>query len=182
MTSDTQKYRWIVRGLLALSLILLILALLLPWVVNSESVRGKILATLSKAVGGQVICEKIDLSFLPRPGVAVYQGSMTIPGKVTGSSHSLAIYPEILPLFIGKLRFSRVQVVDPVFTYEVPKKRPVETKEKPKPISPAVILKELDPFMALLASKSPNLIVQLENGRMTLAMKHELVFQYQDII
>ncbi len=180
MKGSKRKYRWILRGLLALSLILLILALLLPWVINLESVRGKILAGASQAVGGQVNCEKIGLSLFPRPHVVVYQGSLSRPGELSGHSNSFAVYPEVLPLIVGKLRFSRVHVVDPVFTYELPKKRPLETKEKPKPVDPADILKALDPVMALLASKSPNLVVQSENGRIILAMDDELVFQYQN--
>jgi hypothetical protein len=181
MASKKRKYRWVLKGLGALFLFLLILALLLPRLINLESVSGKILAAASQAVGGQLTCEKIDFSLIPRPRVAIHNGSLSIPGELTGHSDYFAVYPEVLPLFIGKLRLSRVHVKDPVFTYEVGKEKPATTAEKPKPVSPANILEELDPFMALLASKSPNLIIHLENGRMTLAMEHELVFQYQDL-
>ncbi len=181
MASKKRKYRWIVRGLGALFVFLLILALLVPWLINLESVRGRILADTSQAVGGQVSYERIILSLLPLPRAVIYKGSISIPGELTGHSGYFAVYPEILPLFIGKLRLSRVHVKDPVFTYEVGKEKPVTTEEKPKLLSPVDILKALDPFTALLASKSPNLIIHLENGRMTLAMEHELVFQYQDL-
>ncbi len=179
MVSEKRKYRWLAGGLSALVLILIILALLLPWVVNLESVRGKILAGASQAVGGQVDYEKIDLSLFPRPHLVIYQGSMSIPGKISGRTNSFAVYPEVLPLFIGALRISQVHVKDPVFTYEVGEERPAESTEKPEPLSAASILKDLDPFMALLASKSPNLDIKVENGRITLVMQQEVVFHYR---
>ncbi|KPK21105.1 MAG: hypothetical protein AMK69_22590, partial [Nitrospira bacterium SG8_3] len=181
MVSDKRKYRWLAGGLLALVLILAIMAFLLPWVVNLESVMGKILAAASHAVGGQVDCEKIDPSLFPRPHLVVYQGSLSIPGKISGHTNSFAVYPEVLPLFIGQLRLSKVHVKNPVFTYEVGEERPKETQEKPEPLAPANILKDLDPFMAILASKSPNLDIIVENGRMTLAMQHEVVLHYRDL-
>jgi hypothetical protein len=181
MTSVKRKYRWLIIGLGALFVTLLILALLLPWVVNLESVKGKILTATSQAIGGQVNYARIDLSLFPHPGVVIHQGSLSIPGELSGHSDYFAVYPEVLPLFTGKLRFSRVDVKGPVFTYEIREERPIETKEKPKPLTPADILKALDPFMGSLASNSPNLDIHVENGRITLAMEQELVFQYQDL-
>ena len=181
MANKKPKHRWIVRGLVVLLIILLIVALLPPILINLKPIKERILADISKEIGGQVNCERLVLSLLPLPRAVIYKGSISIPGKVSGHSDSFAVYPEILPLFTGKLRLRRIQIKDPVFIYEIQKKGPVETKDKPTPLSPANVLEGLDPVMALLASKSPNLVVQVENGSMRLAMEDELVFQYQEL-
>ena len=86
--------------------LLLILILLLPRLINIEPVRERILATISQTVGGKVELQQVDLSFFPRPRVVVHKASLSIPGKVAGTLESATIYPEILPLFRGRVRIT----------------------------------------------------------------------------
>ena len=87
---------WIL-GISGTLLVLLFgLLLLAPRLINTETVRKRVLAAFSENLGGQVEYKKIGLSFLPRPRLVLYKVSLSIPGKITGTLKSLTLYPEIL--------------------------------------------------------------------------------------
>ena len=71
MEKRKRKTRWIWGGLGILIALLLVVLLVLPKLINLEPVKEKLLAQASKAVGGQVECQRVELSFLPIPRVVV---------------------------------------------------------------------------------------------------------------
>ena len=92
-----KKTRWLVGGLGVVLVLLLVAILVAPRLVNLEPVKEKLLAQASKAVGGKVECQRVELSFLPLPHVVIRNGSLSIPGTVSGNLKSLTVYPEIYP-------------------------------------------------------------------------------------
>jgi len=121
-----------VGGCFALLLILLVaFVLLLPYLVNLESVRERIEALLFQQVGGKVEYQKIDLFYFPRPRVQVHRVALSIDEKVAGTVKSVQVYPELAGLFQGKLRVSRIQIESPDFAVRIPTER-AEVKERPE--------------------------------------------------
>jgi len=172
---------WIMASLGTFFIFLVVLMALLPTLVNLEPIREKILANISRTVGGPVECERLDLSFLPRPRVVIDRVGLSIPEQVTANLGSVTIYPKILPLLKGKLRLAEVKLAAPVFTVKGRKKGQEKAREQPKRFSLASIQETIAPALAVLASKAPGLVVQVENGRLNLGEANQAVFRFQDI-
>ena len=66
---------WILGISGALLVLLFGLLLLAPRLINTETVREKVLAAFSENLGGQVEYKKIGLSFLPRPWAPLLSAS-----------------------------------------------------------------------------------------------------------
>jgi uncharacterized protein involved in outer membrane biogenesis len=84
--------------------------LLLPYLINLEPIKEKILADLLQQVGGRVEYQKLDLSYFPQPMVKIYQVRVSIPEKAEGTLKSVQISPELLAILRGKLRIKKIQV------------------------------------------------------------------------
>jgi hypothetical protein len=178
MADKKRKHRWIVRGFGALFIILLILVLLLPRLVNLEPVKQKILAEASKEIGGQVKCDRISLSLLPLPHVVIYNGSLAIPGKVSGTVGSLSVHPRILPLFTFKVQLAEVKVQAPEFDLilqEAPKKE----EKKAQDLSPEVLGEEVWSVLTSVAKEVPGLLVQVEDARLNILKGNKSIADLQ---
>ncbi len=172
---------WIIGGLGVLVIFLAGLIALLPTLINLGPIREKILADISQTVGGQVQCERFDLSFLPRPHVTIYQASLSIPGKVSGNLAFLTMHPRIPPMLTGEVRLASMKVETPDFTLTVQEERPDKIKEERPPFSLAAFQDQVAPAFAALASKAPGLVVEVENGRLRLGIEKQPVFEFQGI-
>ena len=126
-----RKILFFAAGCIALAFILLVaFVLLLPYLVNLESIRDKIEALLLQQVGGRVEYQKIDLFYFPRPGVKAHEVTVSVDEKVAGTAKSVQVYPEFLALFKGKLRVARIQIESPDVTLRFPMER-TEVKQRP---------------------------------------------------
>jgi len=146
MDKNKKKIIWFVGGASALLLLLLVL----PKLINLAPIKQKILANVSRTVGGDVVCQQIDLSLFPRPYVKIYQGRLSIPEKITGNVRSLEVYLKIWPLFKGQFRFSHIRVEAPDFKIDFPEQ--LEKREDTREQIPfEVMIKEtLAPISASL--------------------------------
>jgi hypothetical protein len=164
-------------GCFALLFILLVaFVLLLPYLVNLESIREKIEALLFQQVGGSVKYQKMDLFYFPRPGVEVHQVALSIDEKVTGTAKSVQVYPEFLALFKGKLRVSGIQIESPDVTIRFPTER-VEVKERPE----GTALKEFEEITARVAGIVPRLKVVMKDGRLNLVKGSKTILSFNNI-
>lgn len=171
---------WVIGSTGTILILLLALLLLLPKLINLQPVKGKILANLSRTVGGQVEFHKVDLSFFPRLRVLVHQASVSIPGKLTGDAESVTIYPEILSLLTGRVRIAVLKVQAPDVKMKLPE-RPEKNNERLKAFSLATIKEKAVPVLAFAALKASGLVVQVEGGRLSLSEKNRSIFWFQDI-
>ncbi|MBW2122391.1 MAG: hypothetical protein JRH07_11160, partial [Deltaproteobacteria bacterium] len=155
---------------IASTIVVLFLALiiLLPRLINLQPVREKILGRISHAVGGRVELERMDLFLFPRPGVIARGVSLSIPGIIGGTLRSAGIYPEILPLFAGRLQISRIEIRSPDFTAALPDKPQEKPKKHPPPPVESVKQK-VGHLLAVLTSKVPGLAVRVSNGKLRLS-------------
>jgi uncharacterized protein involved in outer membrane biogenesis len=102
--------RWVTGVVITLLAFLLALALIIPRIINTVAIRSKITAAISETFRGDLRYERIGIRLLPLPRVSVEQLNLAIPGVVEGKAHFVAVYPEILPLFSGIVRLSKISL------------------------------------------------------------------------
>ncbi|NIQ40336.1 MAG: AsmA family protein, partial [Proteobacteria bacterium] len=171
---------WIGVTIGILLVLLVALILLLPYLVNLESVRQRIIVELSRGTGGEVAFQRIDLSLLPRPRVVIHQGSLSIPGRIDGTLESLTVYPEILPLLWRQVRVTRLQVESPDIKAELPVKKK-EREKKREAVSLETIPETLAPVFALLEEEAPGLVLLVNGGRLQISEGNRSIFWFEDI-
>ena len=179
MSRIKKLFLWTTGTLGTLLIFLLILLLLLPYFINLEPVRQKIMADISQHIDGQFVFQKADFSFFPRPRIVIHQARVLIPEKVTVALEVLTIAPQIIPLLQGKVRISLVKGENPIITLELAGKSP--EKEKSVPFPTAIIQEQLVPLLKLLESEAPQLTMEVEKGRLNLRVEKQPVYWFQDI-
>ncbi|MDY6954543.1 MAG: AsmA family protein, partial [Thermodesulfobacteriota bacterium] len=175
MGRQKKMWAWVAGVLGALFMLLIVASLAVPRLVNLSPVKEKILADVSQAVGGDVGCEGVALSLLPRPKVLVHHGTITIPGKLVGSVGSLAIYPSILPLLQADVRLSKLLLESPAVTVTIPKGL-TEGKGREEGASPATPEQKLAPLLEAVSSSAPGLVVHVKNGALNLFQDEKALF------
>ena len=180
MTGRKKTVLWIMGVMGTLLVLLLIFILLLPTLVNLEPIKGEIAAIISQRVGVEPKFQRLDLSFFPRPHLTFHQGSLSIPGKITGTLESLTLYPQIVPLLRGNVRITRLHVEAPDFTMRLVE-RGGEKEGRQRALSFATIKERVAPALALMSPKAPGLIVLVEKGRLYLSGGDESVFWFGNI-
>ncbi|MDB4444479.1 AsmA family protein, partial [bacterium] len=181
MTKNKKIFLWLMGGAGALLVVLLVLLLILPKIINIAPVKEKILANVSRTVGGDVACQQLNLSFLPRPHVEIYQGTLTIPEKITGHVGSLKVYLKIWPLFKGQFQFTSIRVEAPDFKIGLPEK-PEIGKDPQEQIPFEVMIQEkVTPLLAQLLSQAPDLVVTIEEGRLSLTENQQSEFSFDQL-
>ncbi|MGD9321575.1 MAG: AsmA-like C-terminal domain-containing protein, partial [Desulfobacteraceae bacterium] len=180
MTKRKKIFRIVIISVGALLAILLAFQIIVPKLINLESIKGKILATASEKVGGEVKCHKIGLSFFPYPHVVINQVSLSIPGKVSGSLDTLGVYLQFLPLLRGKIQLEEVTLKSPEFKVALPKKA-TKKPEKELPETSLDIPALSSQILVPLILEVPNLEVEIENGKLDLSQEDESLFSFKDI-
>jgi hypothetical protein len=167
-----QIRRRILIWILAVSGSLLVLALalqiLVPRIIDLESVRNKIQITLSKEIGGNVTLERLDIAILPRPRVLANLVRISKSGSVEGTIGTLSIYPRILPLFTGKLILAEIKADAPDFSVLIPEK-PAQKRTVKEPDTLAAFREAIAAAGRNLASQAPSLAVVIESGRVAVS-------------
>jgi len=150
-------FKWL-AGLGGLCVILLLAAaLLLPRVLDSQAVKEKIRAFLLTKINGNVVIEKIDLTWFPRPLVVVRGVSLAAGDKVSGKIQSMEIYPSIRGLLTGRLDISQVEMASPAFVVRLP-----EWAEEPFNIDE--MEGKIRSLLAALASEIPGMVLTVRDG------------------
>jgi hypothetical protein len=160
--------------------LLLILVLLLPYLINLDPLQEKILASISDKLGGQVQYQRLDLSFFPRPRVKILEGRVSIPRTLTAAVTALTVYPEVIPLFKGKVRLSKLVIESPDVRLEGgtgPKKRGTEREPSP----PTPLEDEVNAVLAFALKEFPGLTVDVKRGKAELGGKDKSVIRIEDI-
>ena len=92
------------------------LLLLLPRLIDSDTLQAKLQATIEQLSNGQIYYQKAELSFLPRLSITLYQVKLDIPEWARGTVDTAQVYPELWPLLTGQLRFAKLLLNNPEFS------------------------------------------------------------------
>ena len=149
--------KWL-AGVGALCIILVLgLALLLPRVLDSQTVRDRIRAFLLTKTNGNIIIGNIDLTWLPRPAVVVRGASFAFGDNISGKIQSIEVYPSILELLMGRLEVSQAKVASPALAVHLPEpaKEPFNLDE---------LEGQIRSLIASFAAEIPGMIVTVSGG------------------
>lgn len=180
-----RKSRKIVAGAVIAALILLILAVsalyVLPKLIDSEFLKSRIRAELSRQVGGRVDFGRVDLTVYPRPRVSIHHSSVTLPEKLAGSAEMVTVTPEILPLFYGRIGIRELRIQKPDVTVFLPR-----SPEKDTPPPTLASIGTLGRRVAAVAAALPGLHrpgiqTSLENGRVRLIFEDKSAVELTDV-
>ena len=100
------------------AIVIMILLLVLPYLIDSDTLKAKLQATIEQQTGGQVHYQQAELSFLPRPSITLHQIKLDIPERVQGRVGTIQIYPELWPLLTGHVRLSRLVLESPTVSFD----------------------------------------------------------------
>lgn len=151
------------------SLLLLLVAglLALPLFIDSSALKQKIQATISEQNLGEIDYREARLSFFPLPHLTIRQMAFSAPNGLKAGILSLQIYPALLPLFRGQLRFSKIVLDTPEIHAILPTKQgePKNSLKEAAPIDLADILRKA---IAPLTAYSSRLKVSIDRGYLTI--------------
>ena len=154
---------WIIGSLICLASLLLCFLVLLPYLINLEPVKERILAILFQQVGGKVEYQRLDLSYFPQPCVKIHQVRISFPEKAEGTLKSIQVYPELFEILRGTLRIKTIQLESPDFNIQLPKK-PKKIKRESRP----PIREEVEETIDRVSGILPNLHLILKDGTLNL--------------
>ncbi len=163
-----------------LFLLLIAFILLAPEIINSQSMKDKILTDLSARTGGQAKLARIDLSLFPLPHVVIHQGRFVIAGKVSASVGSVTIYPRIWPLIKGKLQIAQLHVQTPQVKIQLPA-TPKNQKGIAIPFPQKDFEEEIARVLDPIATQTDGLAFQITNGSLDLVKEGISLFWFNDI-
>jgi hypothetical protein len=180
MKARKKLFLRIIAGL-GIVLVIIILALgFLSHLVNLESTKKWIMSKVSEKTGVQVNYADVDFSLLPLSHLSIRKGSFFVNKKANGSFEKISVYPEILPLFKGKVKPYRVSISSPDITSSLPER--AELKESTKKQFPFNELwKVITSDLISMASKAPELVFEVKDGHIRLNDKGETLFWFTGI-
>lgn len=162
---------WTVGVLGFLVLLLAIFLLVLPKFINIEPIHKRIMANLSREVGGHVTYQRVDLSFLPLPRMVVHGVAVSIPGKTKGSIEAATVYPKLLDLLAGRVELRGLALESPHFRVDLPERHQGEGR------APEGGGHLLAPFPLNLPVED----LALENGKLEIYRSGETLLSLQNI-
>jgi hypothetical protein len=160
--------------------LLLILVLASPSLLNLDTIKGKILNSVSQKVGGELKYQKVDLLFWPRPHVVIHRASLAIPENIKGTLVSVKAYPALLPLLKGSVHLAKLKILAPEINIRLPEKNRPRNNTLPS-FSLATIKTTLSKIFAETQPYTPDLVVLFKKGRLNLTRQDRVVFEFQNI-
>ena len=142
---------------------------LAPVYLNSKSAKGGIEAAVSKRLGGTMSYGQLDLSLFPRPHISITKLKLRYPRTFRGTLQALDIYPQLMPMFFGKLRLAKIRITEPDFKVILPASVSEPTAEAP---SLEEAKKDIRAVLYYLEAIGPGLVTEMDNGKFLFRRSH----------
>ena len=152
-------------------------AILVPRLINTDSVRNAIVSTISRELGGTLTFDRIVLSVLPRPRIVLKRPRIELPRKLVAQLDSLDIAPSFLHLLAGQFRVHAVYLSRPAVTFLLPE-GPSARKEKQQPARQA---SDIDSVLGLAAEKLPGILFVIDDGTFDAVQKRMSVLSLRGL-
>ncbi|MBW2192803.1 MAG: hypothetical protein JRF27_03340, partial [Deltaproteobacteria bacterium] len=179
MEPKKKIFKWIAAVAATIFVLLLILILVVPHVVDMTPYKEKALAEISRAIKGKADFQDARIGFFPRPHLEIDHGMVSVPGETDAVVESLAIFPEILPLFRGDVRVYRLQIEGPTLTINLPD-AVGQPKEKRSDMDVA-FGERLRSGLAHISSIVPGLVLVVKNGNLNFTRDKAPAFWFKNI-
>ena len=170
-----------VIGIVTVVILLLVAVLILPKVIESETLKAKIRSEFSRTVGGEIDFDRLDFSFFPLPRVTLDKASVVLPQKLAGSAEIISITPKILLLFSGKIGFGEIRVQQPDVTITLRKSLKEEKTPAKSPAVSDVMRQIVSVFTTLPALQLPDVDGYVENGSYKLMVDDRAAVEFHHV-
>lgn len=153
-----------------LAIVMIAVTVVVPMYLNSAGIKSKLQAAVDeKLVGGKVSYGKIDISLFPRPQVTIEGLRLAYPRTFRGTLGSLSIFPQILPLFKGRVQFSKIRIEEPDFRIIMPAAKPDSASGAPTLEETKANIRSVLGYLQMIG---PGLVVEMDNGKFLLRKNH----------
>ncbi len=170
----------ILWGLGFIFLLLLAFLLTVPAFIDSSSLKQKIQTAVIQKNIGEIDYQKASLSFIPLPHLTIEKISFSSHERAKASVEKMKIYPELLPLFEGRLRISKIVLDAPdltaILSNEHEKKR-----EAGKETTPFNLADSLASAIEPLTAYTSDLKVSIDQGYFKLNEGGQQKFLFNDV-
>ena len=166
--------KWLVGLAASLLLVFLALALALPRFIDSEAMKEKARAFVSRQAPGAIGIEKMEVSWFPRPAIVVRGATVSIPDNLDGTVQSIRAYPSVRALMVGRIVVSRLVLERPAVTARWAA-RPEE------PLDLEDIEKTLRAVLAIGAAAAPPLVIRIDDGSAMLRIGNRAAVEIKDL-
>lgn len=176
VTRSRRVVRTAAIALTVVALFGIVLVLFAPLWVHLDLVRRRIEAAASSAVGGEVTIERIDLTWLPGPEVAMRHVGLSVPGRARGTLRNVKISLGVPPLLRGRVRITRVRVDGPDLAIDLP-----EAATEERPASGSDPMAGLTVLLRSLGPEEPGLRVEVSGARLAVSRSGASVADLRDV-
>lgn len=175
MTRFKKTSLWITICFTFFVALILTLILTTDKLINQKHILDKIQSTVSETINGQVVFQRVHISFFPRPELVVQKCRFSIPETIKGTVVSLSISPKLLPLIRGEFQNSEITLNTPdleIFLHRKPKS---ENKHL-NLFSLETIEKKVGTILGVVFSQTPGLRIRVNNARLNMIKGKKPVF------
>ena len=157
---------------------LLIAAVILsaPLWFDAESVKTRVTDGISKATGGHTQFERIDLHFVPLPGVTVTRPRFSLPGLLDLEAQSASIDLDLLALITARVQISSLRVAAPKIIVQLPEPGP-----EVEPFSIESADRALRGVFAQIAERAPGIQIVVDDGSVSLQARGRRPLSFDNV-
>src|SRR5512134_1769111 len=179
MKKLTRSSRRII-GAAIITTALFLMLLLAPLFIKTAPIENKLRSLVAKHTGNAVTFQHVELSLLLRPRLIVHTVGISFPGTVTGTLESVHVYPELLPLLLGRVRIAKVGLDRPDLALELSEHREKKRKKKGA-VPPEQLQEKIASVIASIRSLAPQLVASMDEGRLAVAIDGEPALLVSDL-
>lgn len=166
MVKEKKKHRWIVLSAVFIAGLVTAVLVIVPLLIDSEQIKNKIQAGFKEATGGEIAYQQVGISLFPSPHVSISALTVSMPDVFTGKVERTDVYPDIFPLFTGKVKIKELEVIAPDVTLFVADQQEQGGKSS------------LD---KVLAQEIPQVTISIDDGSLTVVNITENPFHIKEI-
>ena len=161
MKSIKKIFVWFCGISAILFALLLVTLLFVPYLINIDAAKETVINSVSKSMGGQIQYQRADVIFLPRPHVVISDVKLLLPDRFSCSVSQLKVYPEVMPLFKGRVQFAEIGIEAPQFTFPLS-----VSSDRRMGFSTGVVKETVLAVLNQSMFQQPGLALRIENGRL----------------
>jgi hypothetical protein len=157
-----------------LLIVFLALALALPRIIDSEAVKERVRAFVSRQARGAIGIEKMEVSWFPRPALVIRGATVSIPENIDGTVQSVTLYPSLPALIVGRVVVSRLVLERPAVT--------ARWAARPEGLLDLEdIEKALRAVLAAGAAAAPRLVIRIDDGAAMLTIGDRAAVEIKEL-
>ena len=153
--------RWIAAACAVSLLAVVALVLCAPLWIDAGSVQAKVAQWVGEASGGHARFARVDLHYLPLPGIVLIEPGYSMLGMVEVAAKSGTIDLDFLALLRGRVQPRSVRLEHPTVRVSLPEPEP-----DPTPFSLKQTEDSLRKVVAAIADAAPDAVVEIVDGNL----------------